>query len=79
MFLEFNSIKFFYLLPTCIIECVSEYILIVSRKLTQTHTQKKSKRNYKRKETKEEREQENLVAVNSICGKSYEVSQVNLP
>ena len=68
--------KFFHYLPARIVACVSEYIFFVSnkKKNTRTHTQKQkapeTKEHRKTIETKKEKEKENVVIVNNICGKS---------
>ena len=71
-FLEISQAKNFYHLPACIVESVSEHILFVSHKKTHTNKQKtkETKENRKTTEIKEEKEKENAVFVNSICGKS---------
>ena len=67
--------KFFHYLPARIVACVSEYIFFVSnKKKTHAHTQKQkapeTKEHRKTIETKKEKEKENVVVVNNICGKS---------
>ena len=59
-----NSVKVFWHLLACIVECVLEYTFLFKKK-THTHTHKQ-----KAKETKEEKEKENVAVVNSISGKS---------
>ena len=49
------------------------YIVCFKQKNTHTQKAKETKENIKVKETREEKEKENVVAVNSICGKSNEI------
>ena len=68
---------FCYLLPACIVECLSEYIYFCLKKTqTQAKSKKKTKgEKRKTKETKEEKEKENVAVVNSTCGKSGNIFQ----
>ena len=53
--------------------CIRIYLLFQTKNHThntQKQLAKQTKENGKTKETKDEREKENVVAVNNICGKS---------
>ena len=62
--------EFFYHLLAQVVECVSEYIFFALKKQTRKHKAKETKEKREKKESKEEKEKENVVVMNSICGKS---------
>ena len=49
LFLEIGQVKIFYHSPSCIVECISEYILISKNKQKKEKKLKKKKRDYLRK------------------------------
>ena len=62
LFPEIDRVSFFYHSPACIVECVSEYIFLISKKQKKNKNntkQSKTRRQKKAKETKEK----------IICGK----------
>ena len=74
LFLEIDRVKIFSSL-TCLHSqmCIRIYLLFQTKNHThntQKQLAKQTKENGKTKETKDEREKENVVAVNNICGKS---------
>ena len=78
LFPEISRVKYIYHLSARIVKCVSEYFLLQKKKEKANKKQKKWKKNKekrKTKETKEEKEKENVVVVNSICGKYNEIRQ----
>ena len=69
LFPESSGWKVFYHLSAHIVECISEYNFFCFKKIYKhPHEQKV-------KETKEEMKKENFAVVNSICGKSNEISE----
>ena len=79
LFPESSGWKVFYHLSAHIVECVSEYKFFCFKKIHKhPHEQKvkeTKKEMRKTKETKEEMKKENFAVVNSICGKSNEISE----
>ena len=73
--MEISQMELFSCAHAHIVEYVSEYTFFVLNKKTHTHKQKdkETKECSKTKETKEEKEKENVVVVNSICGKSVRI------
>ena len=76
--LEISWVKIFYHLPACIVESVSEHSFCFTQKNTHKQKTKETKENRKTTEIKEEKEKENAVFVNSICGKSNMIQWYHL-